>query len=218
MMSDKGHLSGQNLPSGEKTSDLLRTTLIRNLFGGAEEARQSAWRLYFEFQYPRMLATARRGLGPWGTTTDAEEIVQESILYVLKYISNKDKHEMLELHGTDAKKFLGEWIRKIIQYRTIDYIRNRHSKKERQIDLEIDEHAAETDQLETRLRLSTIREYLPQLEKDPLQLRLVFDMLTQGYKKLEIADKLEISSASVTSRVEKIKEIVEELIIKDIFP
>ena len=170
--------------------------LIDRLKTGDRQAQYRIYQLYYRSMYNTCLRMV-------GVPEDAEDIMQESFLAAFDKI------------GTySGMVSFGAWLKKIVINRSLDHLKSRHRALIRLEEKDIDTHADETenDEVHDRIPVESIRSAIRAL---PDGYRIVLSLyLLEGYDHEEIAQILEITSATSRSQYARARQKLLELLRK----
>lgn len=103
----------------------------------------------------------------------------------------------------DSERSLGAWLRQIMVYESISFLRKRiHDFKE----ISEDVYLSDQNLIETHSELDTIQFYIDQLPEGYKTVFLLYAV--EGYKHHEIAQLLDISEGTSKSQLHKAREIL----------
>lgn len=132
-----------------------------------------------------------------GSQSDAEDAVQNAFLQVIRHFE--------KIYEIPCDK-LGFWIISIVKNEALMIVRRRG----REVVLEEDIPAPETDGVSDRQALARLFASLPELYRSVLELRFL-----AGYSGKEIAERLGISETAVNTRVSRGRALLREAAEKE---
>ena len=166
--------------------------LFKKVAKGDRKSQMELYRLYFSYAMSISVRYSE-------TQEEAKEVVQDSFV---KLFSNFIKFE-------SQATFKG-WFRKIIIYTSIDYYR-KYSKHNHHLDI-VEEEVGEIQ--ESILSSISANEILELTRKLPPAYRIVFMLfIVEGYKHVDIAEKLGISVGASKSNLSKARKKMQKMIL-----
>lgn len=181
--------------------DLTATVYYDELVARCKQGDRQSFEMLYRQYAKAMFNTSLRIVN---NAADAEDVLQESFLAAFK------------LDNFDYSSTFGAWLKRIVINKSIDLLRKRKVVSMQLEENPVSEHSEpqEIDEEQIQYRIDSIKKAIRQL---PNGYRAVLSLfLFEGYDYEEIAEILQINSATVRSQYHRAKQKLLTLLKKEV--